>query len=258
MNCSNAERYLDALMDGELDPSARIEVDRHLGDCVACADRLALARALRDRLRATVPSGPAPEALRARVSQALREEGAPGWWRMDMSWRATAAAAAVAIMVFGVGGSIDSDSVGMQAGFAPIFDDVMRAHARGVPSEVKSRDQIPAYFEDRLGFRVKPVDFKDPAVRFVGARDSQVGGRQAATLQYEVHGRRMTVVAFRPPAHSAMLGEPLDTQGGGVVRAVRVHGHVVPLVEHEGVVYAVVSDLDADDRLELAAHASLH
>ncbi len=258
MNCTNVELYLDALMDGELDASARVEVDRHLTACAGCGDRLAFAKTLRNQLKATVAAGRAPASLRARVTEALREESTPVWWRIDTSWRATAAAAAVALVVFGVGGSIDSQAAVMQAGVAPILDDVMRAHDRGVPSEVKSSDQIPAYFENKLGFRVQPVQFADPAVRFVGARDAQVGGRQAATLQYEVHGRRMTVVAFRPPAYSARLGEPVDTHGGRVVRAVRVHGHVVPLVEHDGIVYAVVSDLDADDRLELAAHASLH
>ncbi len=259
MNCTSVELYLDALMDGELDPSARVEVDRHLAACAGCGDRLAFAQTLRNQLKATVAAGRAPEALRARVTQALREESAP-WWRVDTSWRATAAAAAVALVVFGVGGSIDSRGAVMQAGFAPILDDVMRAHDRGVPSEVKNSEQIPAYFENKLGFRVQPVQFADPAVRFIGARDAQVGGRRAATLQYEVRGRRMTVVAFRPPVSSGRMGEPVavDTHGGHVVRAVRVRGHVVPLVEHDGIVYAVVSDMDADDRLELAAHASLH
>lgn len=258
MNCTSVERYLDALMDGELDASARVEVDKHLAVCPSCGDRLAFAETLRHQLRATVAQGRAPEALRARVTQALREESSPSWWRADLSWRATAAAAAVALVVFGVGGSIDSRAAVMQAGVAPILDDVMRAHDRGVPAEVKSSEQIPAYFENKVGFRVQPVQFADPAVRFVGARDAQVGGRHAATLQYEVHGRRMTVVAFRPPAYSERLGELVDTGGGRLVRAVRVRGHVVPLVEHDGIVYAVVSDLDADDRLELAARASLH
>ncbi len=259
MNCARADRYLDALMDDELDPSARIEVDRHLVDCSACGARLALARALREQLRAGVPPGRgAPDALRARVSAALREERAPTWSRLEGSWRATAAAAMVALVVFGVGGAIETEGVAVQASFAPIFDDVVRAHARDAPAEIESQEQIPAYFASRVGFRVKPVDFADPSVRFVGARDSQVGGRQSAMLQYEVHGRRMTVVVFRPPSHGAWLGEPRDTDGGRVVRVVRVHGHVVPVVEHDGLVYAVVSDLDADDRVELAAHASLH
>jgi len=258
MNCTSAELCLDALMDGELDASAHVEVERHLSDCSACADRLSFAKALRARLKQAVTQDRAPEALRARMQQALREERSPSWWRVDASWRATAAAAAVALVVFGVGGSIDTEGATLQAGMAPIFDDVLRMHLRSVPAEVKSDAQIPAYFESKLGFRVKPVQFADPSVRFVGARDSEVGGRHAATLQYEVHGRRMTVVAFRPPAHARRLGEALDTGHGRMVRAVRVNGHVVPIVEHDGVVYAVVSDLDADDRLELAAQASLH
>lgn len=258
MNCTSAERYLDALMDGELDASAHVEVERHLSGCSMCTERLSFAKTLREQLKQSMTSDRAPDALRARMQQVLREERSPSWWRADTSWRATAAAAAVALMVFGVGGTIDTEGATLQAGMAPILDDVLRAHSRSVPAEVKSSEQIPAYFESKLGYRVKPVQFADPSVRFIGARDSEVGGRHAATLQYEVHGRRMTVVAFRPPAHAQRLGEALDTGHGHMVRAVRVNGHVVPLVEHDGVVYAVVSDLDADDRLELAARASLH
>jgi len=46
--------------------------------------------------------------------------------------------------------------------------------------------------------------------------------------------------------------------GGRPVRVVRVGGHLVPLVEHEGVVYAVVGDLGHDDGVSLAAHAALY
>jgi hypothetical protein len=38
---------------------------------------------------------------------------------------------------------------------------------------------------------------------------------------------------------------------------VRVGDHTVPLVEHDGLVYAVVGDLEAEDRMRLAAHALL-
>jgi hypothetical protein len=34
-------------------------------------------------------------------------------------------------------------------------------------------------------------------------------------------------------------------------------GHVVPVVEHDGVLYAVMGDLAPEDRLMMAARASL-
>lgn len=94
-------------------------------------------------------------------------------------------------------------------------------------------------------------------MRFLGARAVEVGGRHAVTLRYETHGRRMTVVAFRPPARAGQFGEHVESDGRSI-RYVRVQGHLVPLVEHKGVLYAVVGDLDPEDGLRLAAHASLH
>jgi hypothetical protein len=78
------------------------------------------------------------------------------------------------------------------------------------------------------------------------------------TLQYEARGRKMTVVAFRPPARALHdgVGEQVDAEGRSL-RYVRVRGHLVPLVEHRGVVYAVVGDLAPEDGLRLAASASL-
>ncbi len=256
MNCATIERYADAFVDGEVDASARIEVERHLAGCRDCRERLEFAgwlkRSLKDKARAQ-----APEALRQRVRAALREERESGAFaRIDLSWRATAAVAAVALLIFGVGRSLDSQGQMFQAGVAPLLEDVVRAHARGYPAEVNRGDQVPTYFEQRVGFNVQPVEFADPSVHFLGARAVQVGGRHAVSLQYEMHGRRMSVIAFRPPARAGQIGQSVES-GGRSVRYVRVQDHVVPLVEHRGVLYAVVGDLEAEDGLRLAARASL-
>lgn len=255
MNCAAIERYEDAFVDGEVDASARIEVERHLAACATCRERLAFVGWLKQRLKQEAQAK-APEALRQRVQQALRQEReADAFGRVDMSWRATAAVAAVALMIFGVGRAVQSQSQVLQAGVAPLLEDVVRVHGRSYPAEVAQGDQVPT-FEQRVGFPVRSVEFSDPSVRFLGARAVEVGGRHAVTLRYETHGRPMTVVAFRPPARAGQFGERVES-GGRTIRYVRVQGHLVPLVEHQGVLYAVVGDLDPEDGLRLAAHASL-
>jgi anti-sigma factor RsiW len=256
MNCAAIERYVDAFVDDEVDVSARIEVERHLEGCSRCRERLEFTGWLKRRLQ-TEAQAKAPEALRQRVQKAFQEErGAGGFGRIDASWRATAAVAAVALLIFGVGRSLNGQSQVLQAGVVPLLEDVVRAHGRSDPSEVARGDQVSS-FEQRVGFPVRPVEFGDPSVRFLGARAVEVGGRHAVTLLYEAHGRRMTVVAFRPPARAGQFGERFESDGRSV-RYVRVQGHLVPLVEHRGVLYAVVGDLEPEDGLRLAAHASLH
>jgi anti-sigma factor RsiW len=255
MNCATLERYADAFVDGEVDASARIEVERHIADCRPCRERLEFTGWLKQSLKREVRAR-APEALKQRVQKALREERESVFGRIDMSWRATAAVAAVALLIFGVGRRLDDQGQVFQAGVAPLLEDVMRAHARQYPAEVDRGDQVPTYFEQRVGFSVRPIEFGDPSVHFLGARAVQVGGRHAVSLQYEMRGRRMSVIAFRPPARAGQIGERVES-GGRSVRYVRVQDHVVPLVEHGGVLYAVVGDLDPEDGLRLAARASL-
>jgi anti-sigma factor (TIGR02949 family) len=255
MNCASIERYAEAFIDGEVDASARIELERHVAGCRQCRERIEFASWFKGRLR-THAQTKAPEALRSRVRQALTEERSGGAVRLDGNWRATAAAAAVALLLFGVGRSLERGGDVLQAGVAPLLEDVVRAHARPYPAEVARGDQVPAYFESRVGFPVRPVEFGDPSVHFLGARSAEVGGRRAVTLQYEAHGRRMTVVAFRAPARAGEFGERIET-GGRTIRYVRVQGHLVPLMEHRGVLYAVVGDLEPEDRIRMAAGALL-
>lgn len=256
MNCQAFERYMDSVLDEEADPSARLLVEQHATNCAGCRDRMEFARWLKSQVKREAKVM-APSALRERVAESLgADQGGHGFAAFEGNWRATLAVAAMALLVFGLGGALQLKSRQVSAGVAPLFEDVVRAHTRSYPAEVARRDQVPAYFAEKVGFSVRPVEFGDPGIRFVGARHAEVGGRQAVTLQYEVRGRKMTVVAFRPPAHARSLGEPVDTEGRSL-RYVRVGQHLVPLVEHGGVVYAVVGDLEPEDGLRLAARASL-
>lgn len=272
MNCAAVERYVDAVVDQEVDPSTRIAIEEHATGCDVCRERMAFARWMKGRLQREGKLV-APAALRARVQQSLAAEAAsdgqdsafmwPSFARVDSNWRATAAFAAVALVVFSIGGALELKGQRTMARVGPLFEDVVRAHTRPYPAEIARRDLVPTYFADKVDFAVRPVDFSDPAVHFVGARHAEVGGRHAVTLQYEARGRKMTVVAFRPPAHALdhafgnEIDERVDTAGRRV-RYVHVGTHLVPIVEHGGVVYAVVGDLDSEDGLRLASQADVH
>lgn len=255
MNCATVERYVDAVLDQEVDPSTQLTIERHVSECPACRDRISFARWVKGSLRRSDRVA-APSALRQRISQALAEERGPGFVRIDSGWRTTAAVAALALLVFGIGGALELKGRRTTASITPLFEDVVRAHTRAYPAEVARREAVPAYFADKVGFAVQPVEFSDPGVRFVGARRVEVGGRHAVTLQYDAGGRRMTVVAFRPPAVARDVGETVDADGR-TLRYVQVGNHMVPVIEHDGVYYAVVGDLEPEDGLRLTAHSSL-
>jgi anti-sigma factor RsiW len=256
MKCKSAISCEDAAVDGELDPSARVELDRHLSECEPCRERFEFAIWVKDSVQRAARVD-APSTLRARICASLEAERRGEIQLGPNGWRSTLLVAAAALVVFGLGGALELRGPVREAGVATLLEDVLRAHASVYPAEISRREQVGTYFGDRVGFPVRPVSFADPSVRFVGARSAEVGGRHAVTFQYDQHGHRMTVVAFRRPPRADDLGEPVSI-GGRPVRVVRVGGHLVPLVEHEGVVYAVVGDLGHDDGVSLAAHAALY
>lgn len=254
MNCDFVDKHLDAVLDGEVDVGGQLAIDQHVADCARCAEQLEFARAVQVHLKRSAQVS-APEGLRSRLAVELdRVEGGPV--RVSTSWRSTLGVAAAALMVFGVGGVLQLQDGGpAQAGTVPMVDDLVRAHNGAAVTHV-SAEQVPDYFARKVGFTVDPVRFQDPGVRFEGARFVHVAGRRAATLRYNVRGRRLTVVAFRTP-HRPLEGVSVEQREGRAVRLIHRGDHTVPLVEHDGITYAVIGDMDPEDRLHILASAGL-
>jgi anti-sigma factor RsiW len=82
MTCDEIRPLLGPYLDGELDPPAVQSVESHLAGCDACMRDLAAMRALSGAIHDELPALAAPDALRARVLDAVRTaapaEGAAG------------------------------------------------------------------------------------------------------------------------------------------------------------------------------------
>lgn len=80
--CALYARLLSPYIDGELDPGHAAEMEAHVVGCALCSERVALARSVRQSLKARATAH-APEAFRARmqalvVSEKLRAERTSG------------------------------------------------------------------------------------------------------------------------------------------------------------------------------------
>src|SRR5690348_12769793 len=108
MECPDLAERLSPFLNGELDPLASREVERHLAACPGCAAALERRRLLGERLREAVPYQRAPEALRERVlaqaraaaepRPAVREAPARPLRRQE-PWRWAGMAAAAALII---------------------------------------------------------------------------------------------------------------------------------------------------------------
>jgi len=260
MSCRLVRRHLGAFVDGELDPATQIEFERHLEACPGCQEHLALERSLRQQTREAVGGIRAPEHLWSRALQrfdqidATRAEHTslielrPMRWRQ--AWPIAAAAAAVLIIggVVGLPDSAEYQSAGM-------LQDVMSLHSQGLPSDVNAEapQEVVRYFQGKTPFPVKPAQFEEPSVKFVGARYIQVGARPAAALYYKRGGHRVTLLVFQSPE---LVRRAQHTHvGGREIYYYNVGGQLVTIRKQGGVNYAFFGDIDRPVLFQLAANA---
>jgi anti-sigma factor RsiW len=74
MSCATTSKWIDALLDGELDPKNAAEVEGHLAGCAACRRRYEARRAVSVNVRRLELGFVAPEALRGRIGKMLEAE----------------------------------------------------------------------------------------------------------------------------------------------------------------------------------------
>jgi anti-sigma factor RsiW len=76
MNCAATGKWIDALLDGELDPKNAAEVEGHLAGCAGCKQRYEARRAVSSNIRRLDLGYVVPESLRSRIGAMLEAEQA--------------------------------------------------------------------------------------------------------------------------------------------------------------------------------------
>jgi hypothetical protein len=260
---------LSAFVDSELEPTAALELEAHLASCAPCATQRAFVGSLKMEIKRELAPASAPAHLRARIEEALSTVPV----EIDSEARPTshvwAIALSVAASVLLVLGSVINTDRGPSQSYAGVVShplDVVREvvdrHKDHLPVEISTPEpeRAASWFRDKVGFRVRGVEFTEPRVHFEGARMAQVGNNLAARLYYRVGDSQLTVVMFKPT-------HPIDkvlSSDNGVMR-VRVsgrevpyrklQGYTVPIVQEDGIVYAFTGDMDERRLLQLVATA---
>lgn len=273
--CDETRRYVDAWIDGELDPGAAMMVDTHVSRCADCAEEAEMIRSLKRALASTREGYAAPGALRSRVLAALDQQE-QGQTQSEEQKENIArrkkhgagfivAGAALTSLALATGWRGSLGSTGPVAGatmMPPLLEDIAQRHARNLPMEVSGQqpEQVSSFFTGRMDIPVRPVQFRGIQARLIGARISHVWDRTAAALYYDVGGRRVTVFVF----DSNVLPHAFATDS---LQPVRINnqpaylgnsrGYTVVLSEHSGVAYAVATDMGAEDALGFVSRAVL-
>jgi anti-sigma factor (TIGR02949 family) len=276
MICREAQKALDAYVDGELDASHVLDVEQHLVECESCLQRVELSRAMKRAFRTEARREVAPSSLRARIAIAAAAERAAevedSRPRRSPSWRSALPWAAAAAVSLAIGGSLHAvgdrhSSTAVKADILsassalPLIEDLAGPHARPLPPEEIDPARVTKVFSPIVGVPVRPVRLhheRHGAFAFTGARLLRVHQEPAASLFYNAGDRRVTVVVYDPqrmPKPSCCLAARTINAGGEerTVFVGRAKGYSLAVYERDGVGYAVSSDLGENDVLAMAA-----
>jgi anti-sigma factor RsiW len=173
--------WLNAYIDGELDPAHALEFEQRLAADPALAAERARLVALRGAIRERVPRERASPQLRRRVAALARPQPAPGW-------RALAASVAVAF-VAGSAATFVALGPGGQ-GPAPVAPQLVASHMRALmasqPFDIASSDRhtVKPWFNGKLPESPRVVDLASQGFPLAGGRIDVIGLTPVPTLVY--------------------------------------------------------------------------
>ena len=246
MNCKENRKYLDAYVDGELEPSRMLEVESHLERCDTCQSLVLVKRRMIAEL-SSMRDVKAPEHLRRRVEMMRGGRGRVRKWVMAAV--PVAAAASFALVMLQTAGS----DVGEELVDA-VVDDVVARHSTALPMEVTGPDPAAAasWFQGKVDFPVRAPRLNVQQASFEGARLSNVRAHQAAHMSYNVEGHRVTVMIFNR-RNTVLEGGRQVRIGGRDVILGRRNGYNVAVLLDGDMAYALSSDLSQERLLSLVS-----
>ncbi|RYE93508.1 MAG: hypothetical protein EOO75_04210 [Myxococcales bacterium] len=181
---------------------------------------------------------------------------------------AVAAAAAFAVTVHGPMQAATSGTASpappaptaMRAsmGLDGIVDELVSMHAQPLPPEVTQPDEVHR-FDPFVGVPVEPPKLQTFGAKWVGGRILPLRDSRAAMLQYSLAGgHRISVYVYDPRqvnSVSTVMRQRVVRDANVYVGNIR--GYNVAATERRGVGYAIATDLDEPESMELVA-ASAH
>jgi anti-sigma factor RsiW len=229
--------WLNAYIDGELDPAHVLEFEQRLAADPALAAEQARLVALRGAIRERVPRERASPQLRRRVAALARPQPAPGW-------RALTASVAVAFVAGSAATFVALGPGGQGPVAAPVASQLVASHMRSLmasqPIDIASSDRhtVKPWFNGKLPESPRVVDLAPLGFPLVGGRIDVIGLTPVPTLVYR---HRLHVISLT--ALPARLG---------AVPPRAIDGYNIVDWTDGDITYWAVSDVSAPDLEDFA------
>src|SRR5258705_9328542 len=210
IDCNLVKSKVFPYVDGELPPATREEMETHLVGCQACRSLVERELASREACTASLEPEQAPERVRVAVTESLARlvERDQARRRRGQMRRVGLVAAMVACVSPGAAGgtAIQSHLQGRtrMADFAVAAVEQHQKLARNLlPADVSgvSPKGAEAWFKQRLGFNMNLPELPSEGLTFLGGRISHVRDIEAAALEYELEGKRVSLFIMPEEAY---------------------------------------------------------
>ncbi|HKM58272.1 MAG TPA: zf-HC2 domain-containing protein [Chthoniobacterales bacterium] len=198
MNCEEADRLMDAYLDGVLELTRQIEIERHLTRCRDCQSLAQQCQEFRSFFSANAPNYKAPPELRARILAMVPDEKvkhAFRFWREP--WVYATAAAAVVLLALCVALTILFPDNGKEFSGVAVLD-----HSRSLAAnhlvDVASADLgvVRPWLTAKLDFYPPVVDLPGSGYLLVGGRIDIIRNRPVAAVVYKQKGDVVTLFCW--------------------------------------------------------------
>jgi anti-sigma factor RsiW len=243
MSC-NENLRLQAYFDSELDASAALEIEQHLGTCSECASLLTDLESSRTIMQGDLPYHRASGALRESIMKGLdRKDGVT----VKRPARFHAPGRFLSGAVSGVGATALAATLAFSLYIPrpdPLVNDVMNAHLRSLMSDhlidVVSSDRhtVKPWFAGHTDVSPPAADFSREGYKLVGGRADYVDGHRAAVVVYR-HGAHIVNIFAWAATSERLPGEVIQK------------GYHIVCWRGADLEYCAVSDTGMDELLDL-------
>lgn len=249
MNCTEIRTLSHAFADRELDVVRSAEVERHLGDCRACAQELANIRALSSALKSPGFYFRPPDNLKSRIrattlgtgvtaTDSRRRESRQWSWTPWLRWLIPAAAVAVVLL---------AAVFVLPSGNSRLTEEAVASHVRSMMAnhltDVASSDQhtVKPWFDGKVDFAPPIVDLAAQGFPLLGGRLDYLQNRPVAAAIYQRHKHIINLFVW-PTAGSRNTRKKLSV----------AKGYNVLSWDASGMSYCAVSDLNPTELRDFA------
>ena len=245
MSCQDTQTLMHGYIDGELELTGALEIERHLQDCQVCTQAYQSHRALRSAIGNASLYFDAPANLQKRVKAAVRKQTGDQPRRGMLSWRwvvAATALAMIAIVTWNVSSFLQRSSTDDL-----LAREIVSGHVRSLMAnhltDVPSSDQhtVKPWFGGKLDFSPPVLDLTESGFSLIGGRLDYVGNRAAAALVYQHRQHLINLFVWQSTDNSDSGSKLLIRQGYNLIHW-----------KKSGLVYWAVSDLNAAELQEFA------